>query len=110
MSAQLALPLAGPDLDGLAPRAVALWESWHDTDEGRAVLARFSEVALAEIATGATKIAVDRLIWQVRRPPPDGLGLSINNTARSAIARWLVWRHPMLKGMVDLRDRRGRAA
>lgn len=79
----------------------ARYEAWRQTDEGRVVYDEIRGRALAAARAGERRIGVKGITEEVRR----ALRTSINNTLVALIARELRDREPVLRPLIELRER-----
>ena len=108
VSAQVAdLPMFAepgrPDFTGISLEVVQAWYGWIATSEAEAVLEAARALAVAKVRGGADQLFIDEMLWELRQQTPRR---SLNNTYRSCLARWLMWREPTLRGRFETRGRR----
>lgn len=78
------------------------YDLWLATEDGERVYEAIRVRALALAATGATRISINLLMEQVR----GALRLPCDNTYRALIGRDLVEECPVLRDLIELRQRR----
>lgn len=100
---------ASPDpsyLTDLAPAVVSFWTTWRDSDVGRAAIDAATEIALAHLRAGKSRLFIDALAWEIRART----GQELNNTARAPLVRYLMHVHPQLRGCFATRATKKKSA
>lgn len=83
--------------DGSAP--VERFTKWARTPDGAAVVAEVRRRALAQASNGARRIEVNLIVADVRRE----LRMTVNNSHRAPLARYLVARDAHLGPLIERR-------
>lgn len=90
----------------LAPAVVSFWRTWRDSDHGRAAIDAATDIALAHLRAGKSRLFIDHLAWEIRART----GQELNNTARAPLVRYLMHVHPELRGCFATRATKKRTA
>ena len=77
------------------------YRAWRATEDGQGVWAWIVQRALEEVASGATRLSAKELTEAARHH----LHIQVNNVFTPELARELEERHPMLRGLFELRKR-----
>jgi hypothetical protein len=79
----------------------ARYDAWRQTEQGKLVYAECRDEALKQVRAGARRIAVKGIVELVRAT----LKVQVNNSAVALLARELFDREPVLRPLIELRER-----
>jgi hypothetical protein len=79
----------------------ARYDAWRATEQGRLVYVECRDLALRQASEGAKRIAVKGIVELVRAT----LKVQVNNSATALLARELYDREPVLRPLIELRER-----